>query len=684
MSQSIIAKGRTIHDAIHIGLDILGATREQVEIEIIQQETKGILRIGSKPAIVKLTKIERAEKTTPDIEDVIESIEIGEDSSISDSAKLEDKEATFKDDLEGKVWVENGKIHCKSSPLYYPTITVGKGIKLYKNKELVDRTTVVTENDEFKIETEEEVIETKWRIIIDENKLNAILHVEPGKKKTYTIPNIAPSSHIELNGEEHVEIINDLDYDQVLQELQRLNVVYGINREAIMAATNVTQAEKFVIARGISPVQGKDGCIELLIDVHSEEKKPMIRADGTVDFRELKNIPTVNKGQVIAIVHPPVQGTPGISVTDEVIQPKPAQPLLVQLGQGVAFVENGTKIVATETGRPDVEQNKQFVKISIVQKLIHNQNVDITTGNIRFKGDVEILGSVEDGMSVQAEGNVSVFKNVNKASVTAKQSIYIGQNVIGSTIISGNNNIFISEAAHVLTQIQIQLEKFILSVKQVMNAPAFKVTDFHKKGLLPLFKLLLDHKFRSLTTIIKQYIELCRRGKNLLNDVRWSKLSEHLHSCFLSSVPNEWHSLDRLNLLFNDIKELLDEYAIPNEQYCSVELMYALNSTIYCSGDVTIYGKGCHHSKIHAGGVLKVNGIVRGGELYARLGAIIKEAGSEGGAPTRISVPANQKIKIDLVREGTIIQIGKISHAFQKDERLIEAFLDNEDRIRFR
>ncbi|HZG60064.1 MAG TPA: FapA family protein [Anoxybacillus sp.] len=681
MGQSIIAKGRTIHDAIRIGLDILGATREQVEIEIIQQETKGILRIGSKPAIVKLTKIDKTEKTAPDIEDMLESIDISEDSKANNPTE-EHKEVVSNDDLEGKVWVQNGKILCKTSPLYYPTITVGRGVKLYKNNELVNGTTVVTENDQFEIKTEEEVTETKWNIMIDENKLNATLYIEPGMRKTYTIQDIAPSPHIELNGEEHVEMINDLEYEQVLQELERLNIVHGINHEAIMEAMNVTKAEKFVIASGISPVQGKDGYIELLIDIHSD-KKPMIRTDGTADFRELKNIPTVHKGQVIAVVHPPVQGTPGITVTNETILPKQTQPIFVQLGQGVAFVENGTKIVATEMGRPYFEQNGLLVKVSIVPKLIHNGDVDITTGNIRFKGDVEILGSVEDSMSVQAEGNVSILKNVNKANVTAKQSIYIGQNAIGSTIISGNNHIFVSEAAHVLTQIQMQMEKFILSIKQVMNAPAFKVTDFHKKGLLPLIKLLLDHKFRPLLTTIKQYIEMCKRGSNHL-DMKWSKLGENLHSCFLSSVPNEWHSLERLNQLLNEIKELLEEYSIPNEQYCSVELMYALNSVIYCSGDVTIYGKGCHHSKIHAGGVLKVNGIVRGGELYARLGAVIKEAGSEGGAPTRISVPADQKIKMDLVREGTIIQIGKIRHTFQKEERWIEAFLDEQEQIIFR
>jgi uncharacterized protein (DUF342 family) len=686
MEQSVISKGRTIHDAINLGLSILDATREDVQIEIIQQETKGIFRFGSKPAIVKLTKINNREIASnskiedQDVESIIKNMDVDFDSEISEENEQIVGDKALTDSLEGKVWIQNGKVHCKTTHLHYPTITVGRGVRLYKNNELVSGTTIVTERDYFEIEAEEEIVDTRWRIEIDEHKLNAILHIEPGIRKTYTIQDTEPSSHIELNGEEYIEIRNDLDYGKVLKELEALNVVRGINHEAIIDAVNAKEAGKYVIASGIAPVEGKNGWIELLIDTNIKQEKPMIRTDGTVDFRELKNIPTVNQGQVIAVIHPPVSGTPGITVTNETITPKQAYPILVQLGHGVTFIENGAKIVATETGRPYLEQKGQLVKVSIIQKFVHNGDVNISTGNIRFKGDIEIIGSIEDSMSVYADGSISVIKNVNNATVTAKQSIYIGQNAISSTIVAGNNNIFVSEASHLLTQVQLQMEKFILSIKQLMNTPAFKVTDFSKKGLLPLIKLLLEHKFRLLSTTIKQYIEVCKRGSNIL-DAKWSKLSENLYFCFFSSVPNEWHSIEQLNKLLNDIKELLEQYSIANDQYCSVELMYALNSMIYCSGDITIYGKGCHHSKIHAGGVLRINGIVRGGELYARSGAIIKEVGSEGGVTTRIIVPANQKVKIESVKEGTIIQLGKIRYQFQKDERFVEAFLDEEERV---
>lgn len=49
--------GKTVEDAINIALKDLNATREEVDIEILEKETKGFLGIwGNKPACVKVTK----------------------------------------------------------------------------------------------------------------------------------------------------------------------------------------------------------------------------------------------------------------------------------------------------------------------------------------------------------------------------------------------------------------------------------------------------------------------------------------------------------------------------------------------------------------------------------------------------------------------------------------------------
>ncbi len=53
--QAIEAKGRTVDDAIESGLAQLGANRDAVEIEILDEGSRGILGLGSRDAVVRLT-----------------------------------------------------------------------------------------------------------------------------------------------------------------------------------------------------------------------------------------------------------------------------------------------------------------------------------------------------------------------------------------------------------------------------------------------------------------------------------------------------------------------------------------------------------------------------------------------------------------------------------------------------
>jgi predicted RNA-binding protein Jag len=681
MNQTIISKGNNVKEAINLGLEILGATNEEVLIEIIQKEKKGILHIGSKPAIVKLTKIktqkDQNEETTKDA--VQGTLAVLNENKEKKSMALNPSST---EELEGKVWVKNGQLFYKTSPFLYPTVTIGRGVKVFKNHQLMNGTIILEKNDQIDIQVEkEQIVKTKWSITIDEKKLNVILQVEPGMKKTCKLSDIPPSHHIELNAEEQIEIQNDIQYKQILQKLKELNVVHGLDYSKIVEAVNTKEPGSFIIAKGVEPKEGKNGWVELIINTN-QQKGPKLRKDGTVDFRELTNIPTVTEGQVIAVVHPPVRGVPGITVTNEPILPKEPYPVTVRLGKGVSMVEEGTKIVATETGRPHIEQKGQMVNVSVIPKFIHHGDVDVSTGNIRFKGDIDITGSVQDEMNVEADGNIVVFGNVNRASVTSKQSIFIHHNVIGSIVSAGENHMITSELIHLLSSIEQQLKQLIFGIKQIMTTSTSKEIDLKQNGLFSLIKLLLDQKFRMFPMTIKQYIDICRNEKHFLED-EWMVLAEQLQNCFFSSVPNDCHSLGYFTMLLNHVRELLNKHQDRKSQDASVELLYALNSTIYCSGDITILGQGCYNSKIHAGGLLRINGVLRGGEVYARGGAVIKEVGSPVGVSTFIMVPHDQTIKMERVWEGTTIQIGKVKYSFYKELRFVEVALNEQGQIIF-
>ncbi|MGG4041200.1 Jag N-terminal domain-containing protein [Bacillus smithii] len=60
--RSVVSKGKNIEEAIQLGLKLLDTKKEEVDIEIIQHETKGFLGIGARKAIVKLTKVDASVK----------------------------------------------------------------------------------------------------------------------------------------------------------------------------------------------------------------------------------------------------------------------------------------------------------------------------------------------------------------------------------------------------------------------------------------------------------------------------------------------------------------------------------------------------------------------------------------------------------------------------------------------
>ena len=129
------------------------------------------------------------------------------------------------------------------------------------------------------------------------------------------------------------------------------------------------------------------------------------------------------------------------------------------------------------------------------------------------------------------------------------------------------------------------------------------------------------------------------------------------------------------------MKDLLEVSGTSVESY--VYVLNVLNSRINCSGNVLIEGRGCVNSKIHSGGYLKIRGILRGGEVYARLGANINETGASSGTLTTIAVSSDQKIKINKAKEGTVLKFGNRKHVLTDDYHFLVAKLNEHGDVIF-
>jgi uncharacterized protein (DUF342 family) len=685
-SRSIVLKGKTVNEAIENGLVVLGTTRNNVDIEIIELENKGLLGIRKKPAVVKLIEREPLKEITNEAingainEDNLFNIIEKEATDIQLKGDLIDG-STTDENLEGKAWVKDDQIFCKDSLTQYPTITPTAGIDLYKNGRRERDTTIIMESDLINIVIEEEILETKWEIKVDRDKLIATLNVQPGYRKVRKLNDHKPTNHIKLAINESVIPNNTLALEDVLEKLLELNVVHSINYNEIQNACDSVEKGIYEIARGIEPQLGKNGWLEYNIDLDKELPEPKERPDGSIDYREIKHIPSVDKGQIICVIHSSIPGKPGVTVTGQTIPPKASYDLIIRNGKGVDLIKDGTQLVATASGRPQFQQRGTLVQCSILPKLFHPQDVDLSSGNIHFIGDVEVAGSINEKMKVEAAGDVLIRGNVNMANVKAGNSIFINRNIIGSELTAGMSNMIIAEASQVLEEIAVNIKTITTAIDQLYNSPAFKTSDFTKIGLSSLIKILLDQKFKSFPGIVKKFVEKVNKGRETI-DKEWISLADSLYNNFVIYHPQGFQSVQDLIELGKEVDQLYDLSTLEPEPNSKITVPYVLNSQIYCSGDVSIVGQGCYNSHIHAMGQLSVKGFLRGGEYYAGMGAQIGETGSKkGGVSTKIIVPKDQKIKIDLVMEDTILQIGKRIYKFRERQKFIVAKLNDDGEI---
>ena len=152
--------------------------------------------------------------------------------------------------------------------------------------------------------------------------------------------------------------------------------------------------------------------------------------------------------------------------------------------------------MATLSGRPEVKRQGHMIRATVLPKFVHSGDVDVSTGNIRFSGDVDILGHVDDKMIIDADGDIFIQGNVSNALVHAGNTVRIKHNVINSKVEAGKSNLVVAKLGQNLGLIQAELTKITSAIGQLYQVNAFKQADTDSVGLSPLLKILLEQKFK--------------------------------------------------------------------------------------------------------------------------------------------------------------------------------------------
>jgi len=100
---------------------------------------------------------------------------------------------------------------------------------------------------------------------------------------------------------------------------------------------------------------------------------------------------------------------------------------MLTAGNGVRKTENGKEFFAEVNG--SIMLNRTIIEV--VNTYVVNGDVDYSTGNIQFNGNVVINGTVPDGFEVKADGDIVVMKIVESARLEAGRDIIIKGGVQG-------------------------------------------------------------------------------------------------------------------------------------------------------------------------------------------------------------------------------------------------------------
>lgn len=227
--------------------------------------------------------------------------------------------------------------------------------------------------------------------------------------------------------------------DDIVNALVYAKVKYGVNEQVISDFLEERRyCTDYVLAKATPAVQGHDAKITYHFNTDLK-LKPKRNDDGSVDFHQLDIISHCNKGDLLATLRPMDPGKPGIDVCGNVLRPMKVNNKIMRHGNKIYLSEDGLNMYSDVDGHVSLTDDRVFVSDTYDVPA----NVDASTGDINYEGNVVIKGNVITGFSVCAKGDIEVSGVVEGAYLEAGGQIILRRGMQGMNkgVLKANGNI---------------------------------------------------------------------------------------------------------------------------------------------------------------------------------------------------------------------------------------------------
>lgn len=201
---------------------------------------------------------------------------------------------------------------------------------------------------------------------------------------------------------------------QILDELQKKNVVSGINNKAIADIEDGNiKSDMILVATGKQPEKGDDGWYEYLFKTDNSVNF-MADDKGNVNYKEADWFERVEKDDTVAYYHDAKLGVAGYKVTGEIIKGIKGKDLPLIQGEGIKLLEDSRTYVAKTSGKIELRDGK-----IIISEILELKDVTRNTGKVEFDGSIHIAGTVLDGVVIKATKDVLIDGFVEGITIEA-------------------------------------------------------------------------------------------------------------------------------------------------------------------------------------------------------------------------------------------------------------------------
>jgi hypothetical protein len=436
-------------------------------------------------------------------------------------------------------------------------------------------------------------VEQLFHIHVSEDDMNAFLIVRKTEIVSQILKNAEPSSHVILELDyEAGELIKKLGLADITRELEQLSITQNIEVGHIFQELQEPTFKPVLVAHGSHPVPGVDGRLDLFFTEKIE--KQFFEVDGLIDYRNSTQIPSVKKGEVIAQKIPPIEGIVGYNVYGQLLIPSKPQDIAVLMREHVEKHADGS-IVAMKEGRPRITGTNTKI-LDISTSYIVAGNVDISTGNIVFTGDVIVHGDVTENMIIESLGNIYVMGSVYSATLTATGSIIIKGNAVKSNLYSGYFGVTFNRIYSGSQTLAAQLEQLIEASVQLAESVKSRGREV---SFGQVILLLLDNKFKGIPQLVRNLITVIQIVPHQDKEA-WELLVVKMEK-FVQTFQNPQQITNEILVnMVSNLKEASEKIGHMKESSVKIDIGQCHLSTLKSNGDIVIRKEGVLQSDLHS------------------------------------------------------------------------------------